>query len=372
MKIGYLLHSNFNKNSGVIKKVINQCIEWSNNDVEVVLYIFTKTKQLEEYFSESNFGFDIKVYSYKSGKNMFLEYRNRNKTLIKINEDFRLKQYDLIYTRHDLFYPAYSKILRENKVITEINSNELIEYRQTSLPLYIYHLLTRSQYLSNSSGLIFVTKELCEMPLFNKFQKQSVVIPNSSNISIFREPIIADRNTPKFVFIGEPGYSWHGIDKIIYLAKAFPQWEFDIIGYSESDFQTVIPKNVVCHGYLSKDDYDSIMRCATCAIGTLSLYEKNMNEASPLKFREYLMYGLPVIIGYVDTSYPNTQDFILQLPNVKNNVISNINKIQTFVEEWLNKKLLLKDIEVILPNNIEKKRLEFFNEVLKNTKKMDA
>lgn len=44
--------------------------------------------------------------------------------------------------------------------------------------------------------------------------------------------------------------------------------------------------------------------CQVC-IGTLALHRKNMTEASPLKTREYLAHGFPVIIGYKDTAFYN-------------------------------------------------------------------
>ncbi|MBE3098230.1 MAG: hypothetical protein IMZ44_14030, partial [Planctomycetes bacterium] len=58
---------------------------------------------------------------------------------------------------------------------------------------------------------------------------------------------------------------------------------------------------------------------------------KGMNENSPIKTREYLAAGLPVIIGYDDIDFPDRPDYILQLPNSEDNVVIHIEAIRAFV-----------------------------------------
>ena len=70
------------------------------------------------------------------------------------------------------------------------------------------------------------------------------------------------------------------------------------------------------------------MSAADVAIGTLSLHTKQMEEACPLKVREYLAWGLPVIIGYKDTEFPAPDTaFLLQLPNNPTNVHDHLDQI---------------------------------------------
>jgi len=60
-------------------------------------------------------------------------------------------------------------------------------------------------------------------------------------------------------------------------------------------------------GMKSKQEISELLQSCHIAVGTLALYRKSMTEASPLKVRECLMLGLPMIIGYEDTDV-NTDD----------------------------------------------------------------
>ncbi|MNZ78728.1 hypothetical protein D3C78_973150 [compost metagenome] len=70
------------------------------------------------------------------------------------------------------------------------------------------------------------------------------------------------------------------------------------------------------------------------AIGPLALYRRGMKEASPLKVREYLAYGLPVINGYVDTDFKEEVPFILRIPNEPRNTANASAAIEEFVHSW--------------------------------------
>src|SRR5207249_11205578 len=66
-------------------------------------------------------------------------------------------------------------------------------------------------------------------------------------------------------------------------------------------------------------------------LGSLALHRNGMNEASPLKVGTYLACGLPVIIGYRDTRFPDGAPFLLNIGNHENNVGSSIPRIESFV-----------------------------------------
>lgn len=72
-------------------------------------------------------------------------------------------------------------------------------------------------------------------------------------------------------------------------------------------------------GRKSKRDIQSILEGSHIAAGTLALYRKAMHEASPLKVRECLMMGLPMILGYFDTDVSSDERFNPFLFQVGNN-----------------------------------------------------
>ncbi|MNP61531.1 hypothetical protein D3C76_1567280 [compost metagenome] len=81
------------------------------------------------------------------------------------------------------------------------------------------------------------------------------------------------------------------------------------------------------------------------AIGPLALYRRGMKEASPLKVREYLAYGLPVINGYVDTDFKEEVPFILRIPNEPRNTVHASAAIEEFVHSWQGRRVDRSEVE---------------------------
>ena len=67
------------------------------------------------------------------------------------------------------------------------------------------------------------------------------------------------------------------------------------------------------HGYLSAGEYRRIIAGADAAISSLGLHRIGLEEASPLKSRECLALGLPLVLAYVDTDLHDLDaDFLLE------------------------------------------------------------
>jgi hypothetical protein len=101
------------------------------------------------------------------------------------------------------------------------------------------------------------------------------------------------------------------------------------------------------------------------ACGTLALHRNNMEEASTLKVREALAFGVPLIIAYRDTDLEGVAaDRILRLPNTPNNVSENIEAIKDFAYRMMGKRVE----RALIANRIdqcakEQERLAFFVEI---------
>ena len=76
-----------------------------------------------------------------------------------------------------------------------------------------------------------------------------------------------------------------------------------------------LEKYVIFYGYKSGKDLDEIYNKTDIAIGSLGFSRIGLKEGSPLKTREYIAKGLPVILGYDDMSLKNTLNSIYQVPN---------------------------------------------------------
>jgi glycosyltransferase involved in cell wall biosynthesis len=136
--------------------------------------------------------------------------------------------------------------------------------------------------------------------------------------------------------------------------------------------QKCISQNIIYYGHLEYDEYVKYMERADVAIGTLALHRKGMNEASPLKVREYLAHGIPVIIGYDDTDFPCNVSFILRISNDEKNTIKEADAINEFVLDWRGKRINRKEILAIDNKGKEKERTKFFEAVLARQLNIDC
>jgi hypothetical protein len=356
MKIAYLVHWNEGPESGVFKKICSQVSEWMKLGNEVKLFIYTNSKNNDW---ELHCGqIKIVIRQYGGWRNRFSQFRK----LINQTEQWKP---DIIYHRFDLYYPFLKRLLRKYPSVLEINSNDLAEMR-SSPGRYLYHLLTRSKVLKVSKGFVFVSKELSEEKHYSRYAKSKIVIGNGIELDKFPLTAIPENERIRMVFIGSPGQTWHGTDKIVWLAKHQPNWTFDMIGIDRLQMvEDAIPANMTFHGKLTKDQYQPIMQQADIAIGSLGLHRKMMKEASPLKVREYLANGIPVILGYRDTDFPDDiTPFILELPNESNNIEPHLDKIKKFSTYWTGKRVKREWIQHLDTKQKEVTRIAYMKSIV--------
>ena len=143
--------------------------------------------------------------------------------------------------------------------ILEINTNDVLEHRQLGWLPSLYNQVTRNFLLGKSSGLIFVTEELSNYKIFSKFNKYFSIIPNSvdfNEIPYYSSP--PSNTIPHLVFICTPGYTWHGVDKLIGFASEYPDIHIDLVGYEKIEFDGKIPPNIELHGYITGQNLEKI------------------------------------------------------------------------------------------------------------------
>jgi Glycosyltransferase Family 4 len=350
MKIAYVVAEGLALEHGVSKKILNQILFWVSEGHEVKLFYYSN-KPLNKIFENVNF--EIIRYSHRIDFVL-------NSTRLKEVEYWGP---DIIYFRNYLFSRSFNRLMKKLPVVLEINSDDVAESK-VSLPRLerLFHLVTREINLRNASGIICVTYELEE--LFSKYTKVITTIPNGINSPFIGKSKKNKMNRFQVVFLGSAKQQWHGIDKVNDIAKALPSIDFHIIGTREI---TDAAPNLCQYGYLSEEEYKSILETCDVGIGTLALHRKNMNEACPLKTREYLKYGLPIVIGYKDSDFIGKEkSFILEIPNKENNVESNVPRILEFIENSRNISYTKDDVIHIFSDFKERRRLEFLKKVFKN------
>ena len=351
MRIAYIINHDISRNDGVTKKVVSQVEEWKKLGVTVTVFCVT-----------NNVGISILEAKQYASKGFISDRVFLNKKLISDLDFFKP---NLVYYRYDTISATLKKIFKNHKTIAELNTNDLGEYLLLlkkeksikSLLRYLVYLLFRGMVFSNIEGIVGVTEEIKDLPSIKKYNLKSVCIPNSINLNnynIVKEPKKTLNKKPCLFFIGTPNQPWHGVDIIEKMSIDLTEFDFHIVGIDGDS-----TANLFYHGYLNKEQYSSILKNMNICIGSLALYRNKMSEACPLKVREYLVHGFPTIIGYNETSFPDTKE-ISWLLNIDSKNY-NLNKIKQFVSENKDYVVQRDQIECIDTKAVEIKRIEFFN-----------
>jgi hypothetical protein len=362
MKIAYYIYWLDDIESGVIKKINDQINYWVQQGNDVKLFVLTKQgssleRSLLNRKKKINYEIEIVPFSNK------IKYVSKGFTI-----NGKIKKYnpDIIYMRESKITPGIFKLIKDNKTILELNSITKEEEVNSFNLGNIYNKFSNYYKFKYVDGFVAVTSEIGKHDSIKKYNKPTEIIGNGIDL-LSNKPLDnnSDKTQVNLVFIGSDNQKWHGINKIIELSKIKKKWNFHIIGISNNLDKL---DNVKFYGMLSKEEYLKIFSQMDVAIGTLALYRIKLYEACPLKTREYLARGLPIIIGYDDVDFPNEYDFLCKIENNKNNIKKNINKIEDFVQKWKNKRIDNTKISHLDVSFKEKKRLTFFEEILYNEK----
>jgi hypothetical protein len=352
MRLAYLTFGGVDSENGWVKKMLSQARAWMARGHEVMLFAISR--------SESPWGglADLPIETVKGFTKLARLWRSR-----ALARRVIAWEPDLVYVRWSGNRPGLGMLMERVPSILELNSYDVggLKSRQSRMNLW-YYLATRARVLRKARGLVAVTHEIAGK--FADFGKPVLVLGNGIDLSLFPELQAPSNPTPRVAFMGTPRQPWHGLDKIMSLAAHFRQWHFDLVGPSHEDLgSATVPENVSLHGLLGRAEYLQIIAKADVALGTLALHRKGMHEACPLKVREYLAYGIPTIIGYRDTDFPDPVSWLLQIPNTPDNVASTFTMIERFVCSAVGKRVPRDKIRHLDVVPREDQRLAFMDSI---------
>ncbi len=369
MRVAYLLKVNLDSQTHLVDKAHDQISYWINSNdeqVEVGIFCLSETQS-------SNSKLDVfNVKYYKAGKKEFYELFYLFPVYKKLLIDLSEFNPDLIYTRTWTLRRFTFDFMRKFRVISEVNTKELNEYKLLaknsirSYLKYIYYRKTRHLIYNKLKGICCVTHEIGND--FINYGLKTIIVPNSIPLNNFKILPPKGNKIPKIFFIGSTGMPWQGFDIIIKLAKlTIGKLEFHIVGDKSKD-DGKSPENVISYGPLKNEDYIPILYNCDVGLGTMALYRKDMTEACPLKVREYLAHGLPVILPYKDTAFMNDNlEWILNIPGKKGEVLkpNQVERIITFCYKVSGSRVSHKESERYIDAiYLEKERLIFFKRII--------
>lgn len=363
MRIAYVsLHWARTKNSGVGKKIQSQIELWRGLGHAARLFMHTSKHESAVDLIEA----DVFPYELRGRLQTEINRIRAAQALVKAIEAFRP---DMIYLRYGIYvYPAH-RLMKIAPVIEEINTNDLTQHENLGGIYSLYNRLTRGIFLRRVRGLVTVSRELAVSSAFACYRKPTCTISNGIDLDLV-VPLPAPANeVPRLVFIGSPGFAWHGVDKLVKFARRFPEVQLDIVGYDKLPQYEPLPANLHLYGYLSSQEYHKVLAGADAAISSLALHRIQLEEASTLKSRECLALGLPLVLAYQDTDLGDAAyDFLLKIPNKEDNIQTHGEAIRAFAHRMrgcrADRTILEKRISAI---SKEQQRLEFFSEILQKT-----
>jgi glycosyltransferase involved in cell wall biosynthesis len=348
---------------GVGRKISTQIRIWKERKHEVRWFALSP----DEISSETCTAFQYKAATKLPVLRSISRTISRTKALLHLIAAVRKYQPDLIYMRYGRYiYPA-QRLYEIAPVVLELNTDDINEDRQLGLTLYWFNRLTRRFVLKNAAGLIAVTHELAGLPANQGYGLPVRVISNGIDLEQYPMLPPPGNARPVITLIGSPGMTWHGVDKLICLAKKCADLQIHIVGYQRSDIRGNVPSNVQFHGFLDHTGVMEVLMKTDVACGSLALHRKNMQEASPLKVREAAAYGIPVLLGHQDTDLSKlTDECILQIPNTEDNVEAHVEQIRSFAYNMMGKRLNRDALANLIDQGPkEEARLAFFEGIIK-------
>lgn len=348
LRIAYVLYWNLHRRDGVAKKVHAQIAHWRAAGHEVEAFCLSRGDASDSPW---------RIFPFRTFRERYRATQELQRAAIEWSPE-------IAYLRFDVFLPPLTRLTDAIPTVAEIQSIEREEMklrRVRSKPTLLYNELTGPLMLSRARGIVTVSHEIAEQRFVASHAKPTSVIGNGIDLDRVRELSAPVNERPQVVFLGSAGQAWHGVDKILWMAEQLPDVTFHLVGYSAQDVGAAVPANLIAHGVLTREEYEPILAACDAGIGTLALHRKQMDEASPLKVREYLGYGLPLVIGYEDTDLMGLDPWWkLQLPNEEANVRDGLERIREFFWNVRGRRVARHEISERIGAHVkEQRRLEF-------------
>ncbi|MCH2088923.1 MAG: glycosyltransferase [Pseudoalteromonas sp.] len=368
MYIAYVIDCDFSidKPSSVTKKVLLQANTWVGLGHQVMIYSISSSLK----YNANEKCINTLGRSFSKTTNPLSKLFKLWRTSWFIYEDIKKVRPDVVYSRYLLYTPFITSIYKGFSSIVEVNSNDDIEYERASVFTRYYNRLFKRLLLGDVNGLVCVTDELAGY--ISKYSNvKNIVIANGYDFSAVKSEALEEckesvvtnwskMNKPSLIFIASPGNACHGLDILLKVAKVLVDYNFKIVGYNG-----VNTENIKYYGYLNKDELYEQLANSDIGISALAIERHGMLEACPLKSREYLAYGLPVIGNHFDPDIYG-KDIYLKVNN--DDVEKMAIQIDLFVKGWMNTKnkktVVRKLAEPLVSHEAkERNRLNFFSSI---------
>jgi len=361
VRIAYVtLHWPRTQKSGVGKKIAGQLRAWAERGHDVQLFMHLPASAVSAELIPGKL-FAFRAPEGGGGLGVEVERIRAAARLVQAAEDYRP---DIIYLRYGIYVFPVHRLTSIAPTVEEINTNDLTQHDALGRVTSAYNRRTRGLLLRRVAGLVAVSHELAGDEAFVRYGKPTLVLANGIDLeSVVPLPAPANQE-PRLAFIGSPGNVWHGVDKLVDLARAHPDLAVEIIGYDSLPEFAPLPGNLKLNGFLDASQYRRVLAGCDVAVSSLALHRVGLDEASPLKSRECLALGLPLVSAYRDTDLDGLDcDALLRIPNQEDNIQKHGDRIRDFAYRMRGRRVERSLILPIDEHQKEARRLEFLSQI---------
>ena len=275
------------------------------------------------YFNSRKFYNLILVFRPLGIINSFLVKRRFVKHLY--NKILKNKTIDLIITRYGIsdFNTLWFVKKLNGKILYESNTNEIEQLKLVykgvlKSPIWATYDYFCEKYfgpvvLRRVKGVICVTNEIAKFQsqrIGNKFNNLVEVVSNGIKCNtIKRKKKVVVVEVLNLIMIRGTDAPWHGYEIIRdAVLKSSSKFRLYVVGDIRKD---VDDERIIFTGKLKSNEIDQLVdrKNIHIGIGSLALHLVGLNEACPLKVRQYLARGLPVLYNYYDSDLSINPEF---------------------------------------------------------------
>lgn len=251
-----------------------------------------------------------------------------------------IKKYDFIFFRNHvllllLFSPIFllqksrgAKLIIECPTPLKIVFDESAEMYKGKLKGAIIKQLFNFMYphfLNLFSKIIQYSRD--EDSLIRGHESKVIFMTNGVNENeiIKRDSIEPEGKALKLLVVASFA-SWHGVDRLIKSLndnKFSSKVELHLVGngHEIDNLKSMVVKDtnnnvsIIFHGKKVGKELIALYKECDFGVASLALYRKGLSSASELKIREYLAFGLPIVMCAQDDDLQSNLKFIYQVPN---------------------------------------------------------
>jgi hypothetical protein len=215
-------------------------------------------------------------------------------------------------------------------------------------------------------GAVFVTGEMAGRFGFGQLPRTAI----GNGVRLGAAAAVPGNARARLGFaVGSRG-RWHGLDRLDALARRVPEAEWVVIApehlavWTRRELGTGSPVQVVGSG--SRAHYDDALAALDATVGTMALDRRGLTEAAPLKVRDSVSVGIPVLLPYRDTNLEPADDpAVLRID--PRDLDAAAAEVRTWLPEMVGRRVSEATRGLVDLRSVEQRRLQFLTGITDGT-----